>query len=76
MLEAKAYQDAFRDYLGALRQLHALGASTAGYIDKPRGDLLIRLLEHFANGRLSASAAMDDCERNVLLLMVMIVDFF
>ncbi len=43
--EAKAYQDAFRDYLGALRQLHSLGASTAGYIDKPRGDLLVRLLE-------------------------------
>lgn len=44
-LEAKAYQDAFQDYLAALRQLHSLGASTAGYIDKPRGDLLVRLLE-------------------------------
>jgi len=44
-LEAKAYQTAFRDYLAALRQLHSQGASTAGYIDKPRGDLLVRLLE-------------------------------
>ena len=44
-LEAREYEKRFKEYLGALRQLHAIGASTAGYIDKPRGDLLIRLLE-------------------------------
>jgi hypothetical protein len=44
-LEAREYQKRFKEYLGALRTLHAVGASTAGYIDKPRGDLLIRLLE-------------------------------
>jgi hypothetical protein len=44
-LEAREYEKRFKDYLGALRELHSLGASTAGYIDKPRGDLLVRLLE-------------------------------
>jgi hypothetical protein len=44
-LDAREYQKRFKEYLGALRTLHSSGASTAGYIDKPRGDLLIRLLE-------------------------------
>jgi hypothetical protein len=43
--EAKEYEKHFKDYLKALRQLHKSGTSTAGYIDRPRGDLLIRLLE-------------------------------
>ncbi len=43
--EAKAFEKHFKEYLGALRKLQSKGASTAGYIDKPRGDLLIRLLE-------------------------------
>jgi hypothetical protein len=44
-LEAKEYARTFKEYLAALRQLHENGASTAGYIDRPRGDLLVRLLE-------------------------------
>jgi len=43
--EGKEYEKHFKEYLSALRQLHQLGVSTAGYIDRPRGDLLIRLLE-------------------------------
>ena len=43
--EAKEYRKYFEDYLRALRDLKAAGASVAGYIDKPRGDLLVRLLE-------------------------------
>lgn len=43
--EAKEYDQHFKDYLKALQQLHQNGASTAGYIDRPRGDLLVRLLE-------------------------------
>ncbi|MBE9524582.1 MAG: DNA double-strand break repair nuclease NurA [Chloroflexi bacterium] len=43
--EIKAHDKHFQKYLEALRVLRAKGASTAGYIDKPRGDLLIRLLE-------------------------------
>lgn len=43
--EAAEYKKHFEDYLAALHQLHRLGASTAGYIDRPRGDLLVRLLE-------------------------------
>jgi hypothetical protein len=43
--EAAEYKKHFEDYLAALRQLHGLGASAAGYIDRPRGDLLVRLLE-------------------------------
>lgn len=44
-LEAREYENRFKEFLGALRELHSLGATTAGYIDKPRGDLLVRLLE-------------------------------
>jgi hypothetical protein len=43
--EGKEYEVHFKDYLVALRQLHQMGASAAGYIDQPRGDLLVRLLE-------------------------------
>ena len=43
--DAQAYKATFDAYLKALHQLHQAGASTAGYIDKPRGDLLVRLLE-------------------------------
>ena len=43
--EGKEYEKHFQEYLSALRQLHQLGASAAGYIDRPRGDLLVRLLE-------------------------------
>jgi hypothetical protein len=43
--EAQEYEKHFKDYLTALRQLHQMGASAAGYIDRPRGDLLVRLLE-------------------------------
>lgn len=32
-------------YLDVLRQLHELNAATAGYVDKPRADLVVRLLE-------------------------------
>lgn len=43
--DARAFEDRFKDYLGALWRLHQCGASTAGYIDQPQGDLFIRLLE-------------------------------
>ena len=39
------YKNKFDEYLGALRRLHELNASTAGYIDKPGSDLIVRLLE-------------------------------
>ncbi|MFZ0531939.1 MAG: DNA double-strand break repair nuclease NurA [Anaerolineales bacterium] len=32
-------------YLGVLRKLHELNATTAGYVDKPGADLVVRLLE-------------------------------
>jgi hypothetical protein len=44
-LEAREFEKRFKDYLRALRELHLMGASAAGYIDRPRGDLLVRLLE-------------------------------
>jgi hypothetical protein len=43
--EAREYQQRFEQYLQALKQLHALEAVTAGYVDRPRADLVIRLLE-------------------------------
>ena len=35
----------FERYLKALSKLHKLGVPTAGYVDKPRSDLIVRLLE-------------------------------
>jgi len=35
----------FTEYLEALRGLGAVEAVTAGYVDKPKGDLVVRLLE-------------------------------
>ncbi len=43
--EAKEFEKRFQEYLEALGKLQTLGASTAGYIDKPGSDLLVRLLE-------------------------------
>ncbi len=35
----------FEKYLEVLSKLHKLGVPTAGYVDKPRSDLIIRMLE-------------------------------
>jgi hypothetical protein len=43
--EAAAFEDSLRKYLSVLSQLQAKGVTTAGYIDKPASDPLIRLLE-------------------------------
>ncbi len=39
------FQQLFDDYLVALARLAEQGAVTAGYVDRPRGDLVVRLLE-------------------------------
>lgn len=44
-LDAREYEVRFKEYLAALRTLCGRGASTAGYVDRPRGDLVVRLLE-------------------------------
>jgi hypothetical protein len=44
-LEAREYEARFKEYLAALRTLYLRGASTGGYVDRPRGDLVVRLLE-------------------------------
>ncbi|MEX2162304.1 MAG: DNA double-strand break repair nuclease NurA [Anaerolineales bacterium] len=43
--ELESFAKHFEDYLAALRSLHAAGAATAGYVDKPRADLVVRALE-------------------------------
>ncbi|MDR3576508.1 MAG: DNA double-strand break repair nuclease NurA [Anaerolineaceae bacterium] len=43
--ENKEFRESFKDYLQALRQLAGLQVSAAGYVDKPRADLVVRLLE-------------------------------
>jgi hypothetical protein len=42
---ASQYQQSLHDYLQVLRQLHSLKAVTAGYVDRPGADLVVRLLE-------------------------------
>ncbi|GAB4535496.1 MAG: DNA double-strand break repair nuclease NurA [Anaerolineales bacterium] len=39
------FRQALQSYLDALQALYTLNAVTAGYVDKPRADLVIRLLE-------------------------------
>lgn len=39
------YQRSLESYLGALAELRDLGAATAGYVDKPSANLVVRLLE-------------------------------
>lgn len=43
--DAKTYQDSLREYLHVLSDLQQRGVVTAGYVDKPAADLVIRLLE-------------------------------
>lgn len=43
--EQASYQEALQDYISALKRLHEIGAATAGYVDKPRADLVVRALE-------------------------------
>ncbi len=39
------FAESLRSYLKALEELHKAGAATAGYVDKPRADLVVRALE-------------------------------
>ncbi len=39
------FKESLKDYLGALSLLYELGAITAGYVDKPSANLVVRLLE-------------------------------
>ena len=43
--EVLGYEQALGEYLAVLSQLQGLGAITAGYVDKPSSNLLVRLLE-------------------------------
>jgi hypothetical protein len=43
--DGSEFQKSLQVYQEALRELYHLGATTAGYVDKPGADLLVRLLE-------------------------------
>ena len=43
--QASQFQKSLEQYLAALEQLHELGTVTAGYVDRPGADLVVRLLE-------------------------------
>lgn len=49
--EASAYQKSMAEYLDALTNLCKLGVITAGYVDKPAANLVIRLLEVASAGQ-------------------------
>ena len=42
---SKEYDALFQEYMQVLRDLSRQGGITAGYVDKPRSDLVVRLLE-------------------------------
>lgn len=43
--DATSYNDYIQKYLGVLSRLQSRGIITAGYVDKPSADLVVRLLE-------------------------------
>jgi hypothetical protein len=43
--DASAFEEGLNNYLSVLSQLQGRGVTTAGYVDKPAADLVIRLLE-------------------------------
>jgi hypothetical protein len=43
--ESSAYEESLHEYLDVLFRLYELGAITAGYVDKPAANLVVRLLE-------------------------------
>jgi len=43
--ESQSFSEDLAEYLLALDELHKVGSATAGYVDKPRADLLVRMLE-------------------------------
>ena len=43
--QAAQFQKSLEEYLEVLERLHELGTITAGYVDRPGADLVIRLLE-------------------------------
>ena len=43
--EAQKFQESLEEYLGVLSALYEAGVVTAGYVDKPGADLVVRLLE-------------------------------
>ena len=43
--EGKEYRESLEEYKGVLSQLCKLQVTTAGYVDKPAADLVVRLLE-------------------------------
>jgi len=43
--DAQSYADFVEKYLGVLSRLQSRGVITAGYVDKPSADLVVRLLE-------------------------------
>jgi hypothetical protein len=43
--DASAFEEGLNNYLSVLSQLQERGVTTAGYVDKPAADLVIRLLE-------------------------------
>ena len=43
--DAQSYADFVQKYLGVLSRLQSRGVTTAGYVDKPSADLVVRLIE-------------------------------
>ena len=43
--QSREFDKRFGEYIAALRRLRQVQAVTAGYVDRPKGDLVVRLLE-------------------------------
>ncbi|GIV62784.1 MAG: hypothetical protein KatS3mg045_0123 [Bellilinea sp.] len=52
--ENRTFDDLFNEYLKVLHQINRQGAVSAGYVDKPGSDLVVRLLELTAEPRSDA----------------------
>lgn len=43
--QSSSYRDGLKRYLDALQELHQMGTITAGYVDKPRANYVVKLME-------------------------------
>jgi len=50
--EAESYHESLNNYLSVLSRLESRGVITAGYVDKPAADLVVRLLELVEVGQI------------------------
>ncbi len=66
--QARAFEQAFEDYLYALRRMQSNHTIPAGYVDKPRSSLVTRMLELSGDEAAAGLSILDDATLFIALL--------